>query len=214
MKHPRRGHLEEMVSACSENTVDAVITTNSRDMFRLAAGVERLRVNMDKRVWFIYALLRPCGTVPHGVHGPSLSFSHSRFYKLCPFCVWCPACGRCVYMPECRWSLSPPCCTEDCTRYSFCCCRRHDTVLQCKAWPPRNETVTQGPKERKGVRCGPLYNNALWTQKNPNWFTINHLFQNKAKPAVSSCESTRRVFHWLTRAAIYLLTIFFFFSVN
>lgn len=149
MKRPRRDHLEEMVLACSENAMDAVITTNSRDMFRLAVGAKRPFVNMDKRVWFINVLHCPCISVPHSVHGPSLSFSHSRFYKLRSFCVWCPTCGRCVYMPECRWSISPPCCSEDCSRYSFCCCCHHNTVPQCKGWPTHMIPWHKGLKKGK-----------------------------------------------------------------
>lgn len=71
MKRQRQDHLREMVLACSENTMDAVITTNSRAMFRLAAGAKRPFVNMDKRVWFINVLLCPCSTVPRSVHDPS-----------------------------------------------------------------------------------------------------------------------------------------------
>lgn len=88
MKCPRRDLLEEMVSASSENTMDAVITTNSRDMFHLAAGPKRPFVNMDKRFWFINALLCPCSTFHTAFMAPLFhsithGFINSEVWEMC-----------------------------------------------------------------------------------------------------------------------------------
>lgn len=126
------------------------------------------------------------GAGQQSFHSPSLLFVHSWFDKL-----WCPASGKCVDLPTCRWGTSPPRGTCELAHSPFCCCccHRHDDAPQWK-----HEAVMWGHKEQpaRGVCFGPLYNNTLWTIKDPR--EICKLIQNKSSPlerskTVSRCDS-------------------------